>query len=1190
MYVVALEHVLHKTHANANNQDILTIVLLQCALERIQTAMIHAVEMDFVLDLIYVHAMMVSEVQIVTLFNASLIRNQTLESVLDMVNVLLPISVNVNLDTKVSNANCSHALERMNQTHVVIMESVFHTTSVYVTHQMKLDITLDHNVVLVLQIVQVESVRRNIAITLSLVMVMVSVMISCNVSARCGYKSESDRKNGKFSISLGVNPKVKPGDSILLNLLYSLDEVQTSTVTVASPDVVTKPTAIITAPSLVSVCDGITIDGSKSVSTDGRLLVFSWKVDSGNSTNLSNFLEIQTSSIIYIPSNLLTAGSTYNIKLVVTSFFSASSDPVTVTFTKSNSAIAIAKFKGPSYQKVARNSFFRLDAYAELGSCFYSDKTVLYTFKQTTGVPVQSRTEAQALLFNPYTFPAVSGLYEFEVTAIPKANPDVFTSTRVTIEIVLSPLVATISGGSSRSVPSLGFTMDGSKSKDPENSEDSPIFKWTCLDLAYNGNCPQEIQSQVTETSKLEFSGNIPVGRYLFTLVYSKGLRSTTTSVTIDVFHIESNVEIPSVTFSDDLVATNILNPDQSPYIFTAQISGDNIDSVSWYYDGKAISNDNLWSVSYIASSGLTIAKYRTVPTFADHVIQVLAITTSNIHVYSEYSFNMGVPPPVPGSISVPSEVNMLTEVTLVASQWTIADCEQEDRCASQLSYQWVISSGEELLIKTDKLKSNSIVVPGLPSGELTVGVVVYNQDGASTKAEQIVIVKEVDPCETLLLDAIDKLQTMTDFAQSSEANLLSTAISRSQSLCSSRRRSVKSSTQVIEALVTVLNNRFRNIDAATPFSNAFYGEYAGTILNIIQSSTAIGDESIQKLLGLVSAIIDSINKPANSEGIRTDSASILLEALSLIAKLYPAKSSEVMDSSEMLLERLSKNSQYQSTFESFENDLVTFSIGTYLLAELSQEQFIIPQVLSGEYNGTSSFTLPEELISIIEDATSVQIQAQVYAKSLNPQNYQATDQSLLSSLVLSLKIKKLDGTDIEISGLNDTITITVPAKFNMDQQRDPTDSTSSGFYPECRYFNSDEWISDQTCQVTSFTSTSVTFTTNHLTLFAVTYDYKSGIPITSSTHASTPTISNSIQSESSDESSHSSINKMRIGLGIGLGVGLAVVLLILLVIVIVGIAIVVIVLTFKKNKNHNGKQVDDRELHEINVEYEDRV
>ena len=276
------------------------------------------------------------------------------------------------------------------------------------------------------------------------------------------------------------------------------------------------------------------------------------------------------------------------------------------------------------------------------------------------------------------------------------------------------------------------------------------------------------------------------------------------------------------------------------------------------------------------------------------------------------------------------------------------------------------------------------------------------------------------------------------------------------------------------------------------------------------------------------------MSKAANSETIKPKTADIYFNSLNKILQKSRSLSSSVSQAVSELMGQLTRSSLYQRVLQPKQYSGYTIAFGTFPLSSLDKRREV-PKVLDSGFAETTSFTFPNEIKTALA-LPSVQIQVQVFSKENNPKSYgdnnnAGVGSTSLVSAIVSLEVKKLDASPINVTGV--LTTIAIPATVNVGQLRQKT--SEDGYVLYCRYHDENElkWVKDGSCTVESFSSTQVTIRTSHLSMFAITKDFAKGI-------------SDDVPADEGKDN-----QPVRIGVGIGIGVGVPVVLLILLVIII---------------------------------------
>jgi hypothetical protein len=344
-----------------------------------------------------------------------------------------------------------------------------------------------------------------------------------------------------FEIIFGASATILPDDLLTFNIGFAENTFIPVNARVTSA-VPIKPTAVLLAPSQVGPCDGITLDGSLSSSLDRRSLSYQWSIIDGYKLNAINaYLSNQTNPVVYLDSSLLSPGFTYKFALVVQSAFGLNSVESLVQVTKSNAPSPIVQIRGPSVQTAFISGFMKLEAIVSIApaECFYSDRTLLFSWRQLSGPLVSPQGMNQRVLsFLPFAFVRFSQVqyYTFEVTVRPAANVNIFTTATVTIQALPRPLVAQIADGSRTISRDYNITLNASSSYDPDRTVgDIETFVWTCYDAA--GSYCKFANGFTLPNSSIAIIPpyTLAEGVFSFSLNYIKGGRLATARTSITV-------------------------------------------------------------------------------------------------------------------------------------------------------------------------------------------------------------------------------------------------------------------------------------------------------------------------------------------------------------------------------------------------------------------------------------------------------------------------------------------------------------------------------------------------------------------------------------------------------------------------------------------------------------------------------
>jgi hypothetical protein len=207
----------------------------------------------------------------------------------------------------------------------------------------------------------------------------------------------------------------------------------------------------------------------------------------------------------------------------------------TYTVTRVSNTLPLVSIVIPTNSFLASRGQLKLSAYTSI--C--TGEPVSLVWEQTSGdtlLSLPASNTDKIYVLQSSMFPG-EGTYVFQVTGTATGGS---TTQTVSISFSFDPLVAVISGGdrlTSRFANSI--TVDGSLSYDPAKSTDNANYAWDCqygsADVV-TAVCTGDIatfMATVGSVSKFTVNIDVPVGLYRFALVYSKGSRSSSTSIQV---------------------------------------------------------------------------------------------------------------------------------------------------------------------------------------------------------------------------------------------------------------------------------------------------------------------------------------------------------------------------------------------------------------------------------------------------------------------------------------------------------------------------------------------------------------------------------------------------------------------------------------------------------------------------------
>ena len=386
-------------------------------------------------------------------------------------------------------------------------------------------------------------------------------------------------------------------------------------VAVAPPDTPQIPTAVLSAPAELSACDDLLVSGLPSSGGGIFPLTYTWSVVSTGGIELS---AEQLASIgallegndeVTIPATLIPMGSVLDFSLTVRSRIGTVSPIASASVSKPGGIMLTTTFEGGATERTTlrpeRTSITGQIAMPQLG-CL-SDQTieagsVVFSWSIRRAASVQesqletsSDAEGLVILSNSLTAQLGRRLIVREDTLSPGASYAVTLHATPTdtasgiagshgtfmLHVGSSPLVVMVAGGSSSRTQgaALPLVLDASSASHDPDAPTAPLdsFAWTCTQSTYSastgyscrtaaGTADLSLTHGQAATGVLAFAaGELrPLVSYVFTVVGSKGTRTNSFSMSIEVLAgSPPTVGIQSI--SAGLVATDgslKVNPD----------------------------------------------------------------------------------------------------------------------------------------------------------------------------------------------------------------------------------------------------------------------------------------------------------------------------------------------------------------------------------------------------------------------------------------------------------------------------------------------------------------------------------------------------------------------------------------------------------------------------------------------------
>jgi hypothetical protein len=360
----------------------------------------------------------------------------------------------------------------------------------------------------------------------------------------------------ELKTTFGFGATMKPGDKMAASDLFvkvayedgfvpSLMNVNTSMVAVYPADEPLEPTVSIRGPVIIGVCDGITVDGSASKGSGGRLLNFTWtfsvvlKDGSGEEVELAEYtathatnaatlsaagdysteamepyeLNLEEARAIVAEANMANNGlGQATIK------FPASAIPASVTL-----AVSLEAINFVNRRDIGTHVFTKYDRLIPGAIIDGSKKTTMkfeYMARVNTTLPDTSclppalalKSDKMAISWrdasgnymggnelsvrNPHILriPAdalvVDTTYRFETSVYMVEAPWMNNTVSVTVTVLPQPLRAMMSRSGLFAIGSeQPFSLDASQSYDPDEIAPGFTYRWACTNSTDGGPC-----------------------------------------------------------------------------------------------------------------------------------------------------------------------------------------------------------------------------------------------------------------------------------------------------------------------------------------------------------------------------------------------------------------------------------------------------------------------------------------------------------------------------------------------------------------------------------------------------------------------------------------------------------------------------------------------------------------------------
>lgn len=274
------------------------------------------------------------------------------------------------------------------------------------------------------------------------------------------------------------------------NTPYSYNEYSSVTI-LASPSPVI-PVIQLKTPTIISVCDDLTIDATSSYGHGGRpWSKVVWSIMSSSSSNhtaMAQYALNMNSTLqetFILSKAYLIPGSSYTVTLSLTNFLGAYSFQSSITVVSTSGDIPAVSILGKDTIAMYSNSRLSVSSQGFPSSCSAS-KTLIYTWTLyrnfVYSTLVSESVDQRSFKISPFKLDA-GYTYQLYVTVTTSLGS--FSTKSAQIYILNNVLEAVITGGANRVIPeNVDCLLDGSYSVDTNYqtpSESELFYSWACF-------------------------------------------------------------------------------------------------------------------------------------------------------------------------------------------------------------------------------------------------------------------------------------------------------------------------------------------------------------------------------------------------------------------------------------------------------------------------------------------------------------------------------------------------------------------------------------------------------------------------------------------------------------------------------------------------------------------------------------
>ena len=318
------------------------------------------------------------------------------------------------------------------------------------------------------------------------------------------------------------------------------------------------PVAVLSGNTVYSFCDRVRLNGRKSTGHAGQRFKYNWYIEFASTVDnntlsgstYTQLVQLQTKLIktnknwLNFEASELSSNIEYNVTLVVENFLQMESEPASLIIKQTTNIVPSVFILGGNRQKIKASKTNRIVGKARLPAC--STKKLKLTFFweiDSLDITLDKTKEKSRLYIYPGTLRG-GQTYTLTLTVSIADEPSLFATQFVVLEVIGTPLIAKIRGGSKRVVSvNDDFVLDGSLSRDLDREDTPSWYEWECEEESgaacftrTDKNNPDDYtryqvppQASVT-IQKDTFEAN---KNYKFTMNYYKGSRQASTSVSV---------------------------------------------------------------------------------------------------------------------------------------------------------------------------------------------------------------------------------------------------------------------------------------------------------------------------------------------------------------------------------------------------------------------------------------------------------------------------------------------------------------------------------------------------------------------------------------------------------------------------------------------------------------------------------